>query len=88
MHQWDLREERMNVGGHFIYERHRALFEACESVFGSAVSTKLKDLNDHCELVEDQVQPPPNRNLSSPLVNVEWRRKDESDMSNVSQLQK
>merc|ERR1719198_2389712 len=51
LHQWDLREERMNVGGHFIYERHRALFEACEEAHGSEVSAKLKDLHDHCEPV-------------------------------------
>ena len=52
LHQWDLREERMNVGGHFIYERHRALFEACEKAYGSEASLKLKDLHDHYKPVQ------------------------------------
>ena len=51
LHQYDLREERMNVGGHFIYERHRALLEACEKACGSEAIEKLKDLHDHCEPV-------------------------------------
>ena len=44
-HQRDLREERLNVGGHFIYERHRALFEACDIACGSAAGAKLKELH-------------------------------------------
>jgi len=44
LHQRDLREERMNVGGHYIYERHRALFEACEMVYGDEASLKLQDI--------------------------------------------
>ena len=44
-HQKDLREERMNVGGHYIYERHRALFEACEVACGDEASAKLQDLH-------------------------------------------
>ena len=52
LHQYDLREERMNVGGHFIYERHRALFEACEKAHGSEASVKLKDLHDHYKPVQ------------------------------------
>ena len=50
LHQRDLRDERMNVGGHFIYERHRALFEACETAFGDEASEKLKDLHANCEV--------------------------------------
>ena len=45
VHQKDLREERMNVGGHFIYERHRALFEACEKACGDEAGAKLADLH-------------------------------------------
>ena len=44
-HQRDLREERQKVGGHFIYERHRALFEACELTFGHHTGEKLHDLH-------------------------------------------
>ena len=44
-HQRDLREERQKVGGHFIYERHRALFEACELTFGDHTGEKLHDLH-------------------------------------------
>merc|ERR1719198_1027505 len=47
LHQRDLRDERMNVGGHYIYERHRALFEACEMVYGDEAGDKLQDLNTH-----------------------------------------
>ena len=52
LHQRDLREERMNVGGHYIYERHRALFEACEMVYGDEASEKLKDLHNHSALAD------------------------------------
>merc|ERR1711934_474727 len=45
LHQKDLREERMNVGGHFIYQRHRALFEACEKACGDDAGAKLADLH-------------------------------------------
>ena len=46
-HQEDLNEERSNVGGHFMYERSRALLEACELVCGDAfVRAKLKDLHN------------------------------------------
>ena len=44
-HQRDLREERMNVGGHFIYERHRALFEACESACGNEAGDMLEEMH-------------------------------------------
>jgi len=44
-HQKDLREERMMVGGHFIYERHRALFESCEFVFGENAGKMLAQLH-------------------------------------------
>merc|ERR1712032_674579 len=45
LHQKDLREERMNVGGHYIYERHRALFEACQVACGDEASAKLMELH-------------------------------------------
>ena len=44
-HHKDLREERMNVGGHYIYERHRALFEACEEACGDEASEILQNLS-------------------------------------------
>ena len=45
-HQKDLRRERTMVGGHFMYERHRALFEACEQACGSEqASATLKRLH-------------------------------------------
>ena len=49
-HQRDLREERTMVGGHFIYERHRALFEACELICGGKAGAKLQDLHSSAEL--------------------------------------
>jgi len=45
-HHRDLREESQKVGGHFIYERRRALFEACELVFDQHAGQKLHDLHD------------------------------------------
>ena len=46
-HHKDLREERMNVGGHYIYERHRALLEACEMACGSEAGETLQNLHTH-----------------------------------------
>ena len=66
LHQWDLREERMNVGGHFIYERHRALFEACETAHGSEVRQKLTDLHDNCR----PVQPPDSNSVMQSAVRI------------------
>ena len=43
-HQRDLRAELMNAGGHLIYERHRALFKACETACGSEAAVKLHEL--------------------------------------------
>lgn len=44
-HHKALREERTNVGGHFIYERRRSMFEACEVACDEAASTTLEDLH-------------------------------------------
>ena len=73
LHQWDLREERMNVGGHFIYERHRALFEACEKVYGNEASAKLKDLHDNCKPVQP-AQPVRSERVTQLVVSV-FRKK-------------
>ena len=40
-HHKDLREERLMVAGHVIYERHRALFEACEMSCGVDITTSV-----------------------------------------------
>ena len=53
IHEKQLREERKNVGGHYMYQRHRALFEACEVACGrELVTAMLKDL--HIPLEEER----------------------------------
>jgi len=44
-HLKDLREERETVGGHFIHERHRALFEACQTACGREARAMLEQLH-------------------------------------------
>jgi len=46
IHEKELRDERKTVGGHYMYERHRALFEACGVACGSEVVERmLEDLH-------------------------------------------
>ena len=42
-----LGEERQKVGGHYIYERQRALLEACELVAGDEALEILRTLHEH-----------------------------------------
>ena len=42
-HQSDLRQERLMVAGHHIYERHRALQEACEIACGEAITDGMRN---------------------------------------------
>ena len=56
-HQKDLREERKNVGGHFIYKRTRALFEACELACGSKARELLRELHLNTEEEEEEIGP-------------------------------
>ena len=42
-HHKDLRQERLMVAGHVIYERHRALLEACELACGSELTMKIME---------------------------------------------
>merc|ERR1712232_669168 len=81
LHQKDLREERMNVGGHFIYERHRALFEACEKACGDEAGAKLADLHTQSAHV---MLSSLSRSMTSSRVSTVMPSNDNADNNSVS----
>ena len=63
LHHRDLRRERVTVAGHVIYERHRALLEACELACGSQATQNMLSKIHHSMIVR-------SRSLNSSLANM------------------
>ena len=54
LHHRDLRRERLNVAGHVIYERHRALLEACELACGSQATQNMLSKIHHAMIARSK----------------------------------